>query len=78
MLAEALKIKFSETSYRNDIFGSKVLSSSNSSYLTAPLICKESDTGTDTSAKRAVASLLALDSRPPPKKRRSAGLVRFP
>ena len=35
-------------------------------------------TGTDTSVNRAIASLLALDSEPPPKKSKSAGLTKFP
>ena len=55
-----------------------MLSSSSSSYLTAPLTCSLSVTGTDTSANRAIASLLALDSEPPPKKSKSAGLTKFP
>ena len=54
------------------------LSVSKSSYLKAPFTSNLSDGFIDPSTKMAIASLLALLSRPPPKNNKSAGTVIFP
>ena len=78
VLKEALNARLSVAWYLNDILELMELSVSRSSYLNAPFTSKLSDGFIDPSTKTAIAFLLALLSRPPPKNSKSAGTVIFP